>query len=496
MKNHTFRATGTMIVLALTAIQSLAQSIYEPYTFITLAGNTGYGVALDSAGILYVADANNKTIQKLMPDGVVTILAGLPGVSGSADGAGSDARFGSSYNGPTGVAVDTAGNVYVADSGNSTIRKMTPVGTNWVVTTLAGLPQVDANDWPVGGSADGMGSAARFHYPYGVAVDSAGSLYVADTFNATIRKVSPEGVVTTLAGLAGRLGSADGTGSAARFYNPCAVAVDTAGNVYVAEWGNNTIRKMTLVGTNWMVTTLAGLPQVDAAGFHVGGSADGTGSAARFGYPSGVAVDSAGTLYVADTSNGMIRKVTPAGVVTTLAGVAQFDPNGNPLGGIADGTGSAARFNQPSGVAVDSAGNLSVADSSTIRKGFPAVGRPVIFTQPKGRTVTATYGVTFSALANGTVPLAYQWFKDGVELPGATNTSLSIATVQAADAGVYTFTVSNVLGRVSSSNAVLAVMAARTEPGAPRGLTLLPAWRWTARATSMWRTHTTRPSAN
>ena len=140
--------------------------------------------------------------------------------------------------------MDSAGNVYVADADNDTIRKVTPVGTNWVVTTLAGL----AGN---AGSADGTNSAARFYYPYGVAVDSAGNVYVADTDNDTIRKVTPVGtnwVVTTLAGLAGNAGSADGTGSAARFYCPGGVAVDSAGNVYVADTHNDTIRKVTPVG--------------------------------------------------------------------------------------------------------------------------------------------------------------------------------------------------------------------------------------------------------
>ena len=153
------------------------------------------------------------------------------------------------------MAVDSAGNVYVADTDNHTIRKVTPVGTNWVVTTLAGLA---GNS----GSADGTGSAARFYYPYGVAVDSAGNLYVADYW----QRHDPEGdagrtnwVVTTLAGLAGSPGSADGTDSAARFNCPYGVAVDSAGNLYVADECNNTIRKVTPVGTNWVVTTLAGL---------------------------------------------------------------------------------------------------------------------------------------------------------------------------------------------------------------------------------------------
>jgi len=307
------------------------------------------GVAVDSAGNVYVADTLNSTIREVTPAGAVTTLAGLAGSPGSADGTGSAAQF--EY--PSGVAVDGAGNVYVADTSSHTIRIMTPVGTNWVVTTLAGLAGTD-------GSADGAGSEARFYNPKGVAVDSAGNVYVADTWNNTIRKATPVGTnwaVTTLAGMAGSFGSQDGTGNAARFYYPEGVAVDSAGNLYVTDTYNCTLRKVTPSG---VVTTLAGLA-------HSAGSADGTGSVARFNAPWGVAVDSADNLYVADKSNCAIRKVTPAGVVTTFAGVAA-------TWGSADGTGSAARFLNPSGVAVDSAGNVYVADcgNDTIRQMTPS----------------------------------------------------------------------------------------------------------------------------
>ncbi|MBI3418144.1 MAG: hypothetical protein HY043_22880 [Verrucomicrobia bacterium] len=368
MEKLIYLLAWTMIGLALTASMRAAdcdvpapgRSIYTPYTFSTLAGNAEYGsadgtgsnaqfnypssVAVDSVGNVYVADAQNNTIRKVTPAGVVTTLAGLAGSEGSADGTGSTARF----SGPVGVAVDSADNVYVADIGNSTIRKVTPAG---LVTTLAGR----AGSY---GSEDGPGSTARFGNPHGVAVDSEGNIYVADSENHTIRKVTSAGLVTTLAGLAGSNGSADGTGSAAQFNYPSSVAVDSAGNVYVADSGNNTIRKVTLAG---VVTTLAGL-----AG-NVG-SEDGTGSDARFHHPGGVAMDNAGNVYVVgEVCYSTIRKVTPAGEVTTLAGRA-FSY------GSADGTGSDARFYYPEGVAVDSAGNVYVADSrnNTIRKGYPA----------------------------------------------------------------------------------------------------------------------------
>ena len=341
---------------------------------------------MDGAGNVYVADTNNDTIRKITSPGVVSTLAGLAGSVGSIDGTGSTARFFA----PRGVAADTAGKVYVADNGNDTVRSITTTGS---VTTLAGLAS--------SGSADGIGSAARFNYPQGVAVDGGGNVYVGDTDNFTTRKITSATVVSTLAGLAGSQGSVDGAGSAARFIDPNGTAVDSAGNVYVADSNNSNsaVRKITPAGivstlavgniydgaygvpwtarvmSMWhfpvkapsakispdgVVSTLAGSPFTP-------GSTDGTGSEARFAFPEDVAVDSAGNVYVADTSNNTIRKITPAGVVTTLAGLA-----GSP--GSADGTGSAAQFHYPTGVAVDSAGNLYVADSSnsTVRKITPA----------------------------------------------------------------------------------------------------------------------------
>jgi sugar lactone lactonase YvrE len=291
-----------------------------------------------------VADTGNHTIRKMTFAGEVTTLAGLAGYPGSANGSGTVARFG----GPSGVAIDAAGNVYVAED-NSTIRKITSAG---MVTTLAGLA---GNE----GSVDGTGSAARFAEPQGVALDSATNIYVADTFNNTVRRVTPSGSVTTRAGSPEFGGSADGIGSSARFNHPTGVAVDSATNVYVADTWNHTIRKMTPAR---LVTTIAGV-----AGSS--GSVDGIGKAARFDRPSGMTVDSAGNLYVADTYNNSIRKLTPVGtnwVVTTLGGMSGFY-------GTADGAGSAARFSNPNGVAVDSAGNLYVADFyfNTIRKGYP-----------------------------------------------------------------------------------------------------------------------------
>jgi len=288
------------------------------------------GVAVDSAGNVYVADRNNHTIRKVTPTGVVTTLAGGP--YGSADGTGTAAQF--TY--PSGVAVDSAGNIYVADSANHTIRKVTAAG---VVTTLAGAAGMP-------GSADGTGAAARFNVPSGVAVDSAGNVYVADSFNHTIRKFTATGVVTTSAGTAGMVGSTDAAGAAARFNVPSGVAVDSAANVYVADRDNQTIRKVTATGA---VTTLAGTPDMR-------GSANGTGAAARFNSPTGVAVDSAGNVYVADLFNHTIRKVTAAGTTTTIAGMSEMQ-------GIV--LGATPRFAAPSSLAIIS-DSIVISDTNAI----------------------------------------------------------------------------------------------------------------------------------
>ena len=236
-----------------------------------------------------------------------------------------------------------------------------------VATTLAGTSGAV-------GSNDGSGAAARFKYPQGVATDKAGNVYVADTENHLIRKITPAGRVTTLAGSAGVAGSSDGTGPAASFNRPQGVAVDNAGNVYVADTYNHTIRKVTPEGA---VSTLAGTADV------VGG-ADGMGPAAGFSYPGSVATDRAGNVYVADTNNDAIRRITPRGLVTTLAGTVGTV-------GSSDGAGTAASFHAPRGVTTDEAGNLYVADTANnvIRKIAPGgvvttLASPVAFDRPAG----------------------------------------------------------------------------------------------------------------
>ncbi len=330
---------------------------------IRLSGPTG--VAVDSKHQVFVSDGLNATIRKLVPDGtnwVSATIVGKPGVYGSADGTDSDARFG--YSATLGAmgrsAVDSGGNVFVGDFANHTIRKITPQGTHWVVSTIAGKAASP-------GSADGTNSNARFNLPDAVSLDTEGNLYVLDCNNSTIRKLTPSGtdwVVSTIVGAAGHPGSADGTNKLARFnfQGNGFLTVDNGGNIFVTDYGNQTIRKIVPQGTNWVTATIAGKVGIN-------GTANGTNSSARFSGPNGITVDGQGNLYVADWLSNTIRKLTREGtnwVVTTIGGRAAYS-------GSADGIGSIARFNQAVDIAVDPAGSLYVADFSnnTIRMGVP-----------------------------------------------------------------------------------------------------------------------------
>jgi hypothetical protein len=303
--------------------------------------------------------------------GYVSTFAG--GSGGYADGTGTAAQF----NLASGITKDASGNLFVCDRDNHRIRKITPAG---VVTTFAGSTM---------GFVDGTGTAARFNQPYSITIDAAGNLYVGDRINHAIRKITPAGVVTTLAGN-GSPGSTNGTGGAASFNEPLGVAADAAGNIFVADYINGLIRKVTQAG---VVTTYQNpghvfglvvdaanniyfteynnyrVSKYDASGvFSVvagsiaPGNADGTGVAASFNFPSGIALDASGNLYVTDAFNHRIRKITPAGVVTTLAGGTA---------GNANGTGTAAGFDTPLALCGDFANNaLYICDfgNSRIRK--------------------------------------------------------------------------------------------------------------------------------
>lgn len=374
---------------------------------------TPHGVAVDSAGNVYVADTGNNLIRKVTRSGLVSTLAGGGGAAGS-------------FTEPGGVAVDLAGNAYVADAGNNQIRKVTPGG---LVSTLAGSGAY--------GSDDGPGYVAKFGIPYGVAVDSAGNVYVADTGNYKIRKVTPGGLVSTLAG-SGTSGSADGSGDVARFEISYGIAVDSSSNIYLADTRNNKIRKVTPGG---LVSTLAGSGTP--------GSADGPSDVARFSQPYDLAVDSSGNVYVVDTGNNKIRKVTPGGLVSTLAGGGTQ--------GSTDGPGASASFAYPYGVAVDSAGNLYVADTSNhkIRKILVNDVAPTVIGMAEGQTVVRGTNVAWSIAAFSLSPMGFQWYSNSVPIVGATGANLALGAAQLNWSGTtYSVVVTNAVGATTNSVAL------------------------------------------
>jgi hypothetical protein len=413
-------------------LSSLASLPAQSYDFTTLAGNPllvdasgnpigdysdgtnrqarlnfPTSVAVDGAGTIFVADTLNNCIRALKRAGtnwVVTTVAGLgPTNSGSADGTNGQAQFSM----PQGVAVDSAGNLYVADTLNSTIRQITPAGNHWEVTTIAGMAGSP-------GTNDGPGSIAQFEAPASVAVDSATNLYVADYTAQTIRRLRPVGTgweVSTIAGAHLQTGSADGTNDEARFNTPGSIATDRAGRIYVSDWANSTIRMITPVDTNYVVTTLAG--KAGEADW-----VDGMGSDARFtSLIAGIGVDGAGNLYLTDA--GTVRKVIPFGtnwVVTTIAG----SRDGTDW---VDGTGSDVRFFYPQAVGADSAGNLYVADSynQAIRLGVPLP--PILQTARNGNRIILRWPVAaneFTLETQAALPAAGAWtpLTNGVEVAG------------------------------------------------------------------------------
>jgi sugar lactone lactonase YvrE len=324
-----------------------------------------------SDGTIFVVGANK--VRKIDTNGTVSTFAGTSS-TGSTDGAGTSATFNGAYD----IASDSSGNLYIADGENNKIRKITPDGT---VSTFAGSGTI--------GSADGTGIAATFSRPIGVAVDANGNIFVADTNNNKIRKITPAGVVTTFAG-SGTASSVDGTGIAATFNKPEKLTFDKNGDLYVADTTGHKIRKITPVG---VVTTIAGSGTA--------GSTDATGTSATFKYPKGIITDSAGNLYIGDCDNHKIRKITPNGVVTTIAGQATNKDR--------DGINTVAGFNFPIGLTFDKDGNLLVADNNNhkIKKivlaNYMLSGTPAN-TGESNITLTATSG-TMSISQNFTLDI-------------------------------------------------------------------------------------------
>ncbi len=273
------------------------------------------GICSSEDGTLFIVDYGNHIIRKLTPDGAVTTIAGLAGVPGGTDGPAGQARF----NYPRGIAFDVSGNIYVSDTSNHAIRRITPDG---IVATIAGI--VGA-----AGYADGRGADARFDGPQKITLDSAGNLLVADYENCVIRKVTPDGVVTTVSGTAGLHGGMDGSPDRALFGYPLGMAVDAADNLYVTDgW---TVRRVAKDGS---VATLAGSPKINTTpNTSLSGSRDGVGSDARFAVPAGLTIHPSGDIFIADRDNHLIRKME----VNALPEATYFSQ-------FADGDGLASTF--------------------------------------------------------------------------------------------------------------------------------------------------------
>ncbi len=342
---------GTVSGLASTNVSTFAGSTlgYENGSATNAKFYNPFDVAFDALGTIYVTDAGNYAIRKISSSGVVTTLAG-GFMAGNSDGTGTFAQF--SY--PKGIATDILGNVFVADMDG--IRKIDASGN---VTTLV----------------TSSSSSIYFNTPNGIVVDNSGIIYFSDN-SSRIYKIDTSNNLTVLAGGYNLTGTDDGIGTSARFNKPYGLALDATGNIYVADSDNHRIRKITPSG---VVTTLAGSTE----GFN-----DGTGASAQFSMPFGITVDASGTLYVADSGNRRIRKITPMGVVTTIAGI------GSP--GSIDGNATLASFTNPTGITSDSDGNLYIADYANhkIRKITTTNGFSISPALPTGLVLNADGSIT------------------------------------------------------------------------------------------------------
>ena len=296
--------------------------------------NLPIDIVPDLQGNLFIAEQGSNVIRKLSFSGVVSTYAG-DGKAGYKDGAAADAEF----NNPEGLTIDNAGNLYVSDAQNNVIRKITPAG---IVSTYAGTG--------ASGYVDGLSSLAQFNGPIDVCADDSGYIYVSDFTNQYIRKISFDGIVSTIAG-DGYFGFADGIGAAAQFNNPVSIKIDKEGNLIVADQSNSSIRKVTPAG---VVTTIAGSG--------IGGYQDGDAMNAQFRFPAGIGIDEFNNIYIGEY--GRIRKLSPDGTVSTVAGSGNF--------GLLDGDTKTANFyfTDFCGVGISSSGIIYVADRNNyvIRK--------------------------------------------------------------------------------------------------------------------------------
>jgi sugar lactone lactonase YvrE len=429
--------------------------------------NGPYNIASDSQGNVYIADTANNRVRKVSINGTLTTVAGTGIASFSGDGgAATNARI----NSPDGVALDATGNLLIADTSNNRIRK---VDTNGIITTIAGKSSA-------GFSGDGgTATNATLNGPFGVTMDGDGNLFIADTSNTRLRKVDTNGIITTVAGKSGSIFSGDGGAATNAGLSAYGLAVDSAGNVFVADRNNNRVRQVDSYG---VITTIAGAGSSAFSGD--GGAATNAGVSAY-----GVAIDNYGDLFIADRLNNRIRRVDPYGIITTIAGTngAGFSSDGIPA--------TNSLLSNPNGIALDGYGRYLVADTSNNRvRRFgqgPAVvidlitpsdagqytlvinsrfgsvtssvatltvlSPPSFIKQPVNQSAGLGSNATFTVIAAGTAPLVYQWQRSGTNLLGQTNVNLNLEGVHWADAGDYGVIITNNYGSVTSVVAMLTV---------------------------------------
>jgi sugar lactone lactonase YvrE len=304
--------------------------------------NHPYGVAVDATGNIYIADGANHRVRKVNTSGVITTFAGN-GTSGYSGDGGSATSAQLSF--PVAVTVDGSGNIYIADNNNSCIRKVNTLG---IITTAAGNGTLQGY-----GGDGGPATSAKMIWPYGVALDGSGNIYVADTYNNRVRKVNTSGIISTYAGNGSAGYSGDGgPATSARLNNPWGIAVDGSGNVYIGDSKNNCIRK---VNNSGVISTIAGN---NIPGFSGDG---GLATSAQLNNPTGMTLDASGNLFISDIANNRVRKVNTFGIISTFAGngIRGFSGDG--------GSSITAELANPNAVALDGAGNVFVADTGNQR---------------------------------------------------------------------------------------------------------------------------------
>jgi len=373
-----------LCALVFWALPSIAQNIYTyagdgTATYsgdggaATSAGvNSPHGVAADAAGNVYVADYENNRIRKITPSGTITTIAGtgFGGYLASQNGGPATAAW---IKWPVAVAIDASGNVYFTEFGNNIIRKISTAG---VISLVAGIPGSIPAPAPAPSGDGGAATAATLGYPWGIAVDLSGNLIVADQLNNRVRKVNTTtGIITTIAGdgYVGWTGDG-GPATAARLNYPLGVAVSSTGNIYIADYANNRVRKITASGT---MSTIAGI------GLPYGYTGDGgPATIAKLYYPKAVAVDPGENVYICDWNNNAVRKINNLGIINTIAGTGTPGFSGD--GGLA----TAAQLNFPTGVAVRYDGDVFISDNDNNRIRRIKIGNEPHFSEGASKSLT------------------------------------------------------------------------------------------------------------